>query len=253
MMPHKLYHSLVGRELDIDLVGCGGNGSQMLSGMARMHIALKAVGHPGIRLRAYDPDMVTEANVGRQLFSPSDVGQNKARVLVHRLNCYYGMDWKAVPSMSDGSSGPANFVVGCVDSIASRRAISRACRSYWLDLGNSDKTGQVVLGAPKREWNINDPTRPRTILEIFPQLNRGKPVEDNSPSCSLAAALERQDLFINQSVATFALQLLWTFIRAGELVHQGYFINLTAGRVTPIPVPQPKLGKPLAEVFAESQ
>jgi hypothetical protein len=81
---------------------------------------------------------------------------------------------------------------------------------------------------------------------------RGKIIEDNAPSCGLAAALERQDLFINQSVATFALQLLWSFIRSGELIHQGYFINLTAGRVTPIPIPQPKPGLPLSEVFVKN-
>ena len=34
----------------------------------------------------YDPDIVTEANIGRQLFGPSDLGQNKAQCLVTRIN-----------------------------------------------------------------------------------------------------------------------------------------------------------------------
>lgn len=60
--------------------------------------------------------------------------------------------------------------------------------------------------------------------------------EDNTPSCSLAEALEKQDLFINQGVATFALQLLWQFIREGGLNIHGYFINLETGKVTPLPI-----------------
>lgn len=49
-------------------------------------------------------------------------------------------------------------------------------------------------------------------------------------------ALERQDLFINQTIATFALQLLWSFIRNGGLDIHGYFINLESGRVSPLPI-----------------
>ena len=60
--------------------------------------------------------------------------------------------------------------------------------------------------------------------------------EDNAPSCSLAEALERQDLFVNQTVTTFALQLLWKFIREGGLDIHGYFINLESGRVSPLPI-----------------
>ena len=41
---------------------------------------------------------------------------------------------------------------------------------------------------------------------------------------------------MNQSVATFALQLLWQFIREGGLIIHVYFINLETGRVTPLPI-----------------
>jgi hypothetical protein len=52
----------------------------------------------------------------------------------------------------------------------------------------------------------------------------------------LAGALEKQDLFINQTVATFGLNLLWQLFRYGQLTHHGYFINLALGAVTPLPV-----------------
>lgn len=262
-MIHLLEPGLIGQTLQIDVAGAGGNGSQIVTGLARMHLALQAVGHPGLHIDLFDPDLITEANVGRQLFSPSDVGESKAAVLINRLNCYYGLDWSAHPKLySNGSyTGSCHFLIGCVDSIAARRELKRAPAAYWLDLGNRDRTGQVILGQPKGKWNAGDATRPRTVMEMFPELNRGNAKEDDAPSCSLAAALERQDLYINQTVATFALQLLWSFIRNGQTAINGYFINLESGRVVPIPiieltVVQPKSkpkgpeGKPLAEIFA---
>jgi PRTRC genetic system ThiF family protein len=237
--------------VDIDIVGAGGNGSQMLYGLARLHFALLALGHPhGLRVTLYDPDIVSPANVGRQLFSPSDVGHAKAAILIHRVNMFYGLTWSAAVSNYRNCAGHgSDLVIGCVDSAASRREIltvtRRAWNCWWLDLGNSAHTGQVVLG---REQRIIDKHRarkaadmelecsPPTIMELFPSLADPAVKEDNAPSCSLAEALEKQDLFINQSVATFALHLLWTWFRQGHLEHHGYFINLKLGRVAPMPI-----------------
>lgn len=263
-MKHPLPAELTDDAIRIAIAGCGGNGSQFLNGLARMHIALCALGHPGLEVVAFDPDVITDANVGRQLFSPGDVGQSKARVLVNRINNYFGLEWEAVHGYLDRQVDDAgiacpHILVGCVDSIRARQQLSKL-RSvqYWLDLGNTDKKGQVILGELEAEWKDNNrPDRiqnamsaarkakqpapvilPRLphVLDIFPQLKRKRVKEDTSPSCSLAEALERQDLFINQTVATFALQLLWQFIRQGGLDIHGYFINLETGKVTPLPI-----------------
>jgi PRTRC genetic system ThiF family protein len=269
-MKHNLPSDFSAHQLGISVVGCGGNGSQILSGLARLNAALRAFGHPGLNVTAYDPDLVSDANVGRQLFSPSDLGQNKAFVLINRINNYYGLAWKAVPTRFTPRATSTflrdhHFVIGCVDSIASRREIARCSNAiYWLDLGNSDKKGQVILGEFEFFWRSSNRARARReekmaaleaarkagrpdpapatrlphVLDIFPELkNKNKKFkEDDAPSCSLAEALERQDLFINQSVSTFALQLLWQFIRQGGLDIHGYFINLESGRVTPLPI-----------------
>ena len=249
-MKHFLYPALAGQQLGVHLVGAGGNGSQMLTGLARIHVALQAVGHPGLKVEVYDPDTITDANVGRQLFSPSDVGQFKAAVLIHRINCYYGLDWKANTSMATFNSH-VDIVIGCVDSVASRRKIHQSGSfHYWLDVGNLARTVQVILGAQLRKDNKFDETRPKTFFEFFPELNRGKIKENNEPSCSLAEALEKQDLFINQTVVTFGLQLLWTFLRNGCLTQNGYFINLESGRVVPIPLARQNLLTPLVDIFA---
>jgi hypothetical protein len=53
---------------------------------------------------------------------------------------------------------------------------------------------------------------------------------------TLTVTIALDTLFINQTVATFALQLLWQFIRQGGLDIHGYFINLESGKVTPLPI-----------------
>ena len=83
----------------VNLIGAGGTGSQVLTCLARLDTALRGLGHPGLFVTLYDSDIVTEANIGRQLFSPSDIGLNKAQCLVTRMNNFFGNDWKAVPDI----------------------------------------------------------------------------------------------------------------------------------------------------------
>ncbi len=263
-MKHPLRPRFLDRQIRIGLAGAGGNGSHMIGGLARLHTALCALGHPGLNVAVYDPDHVSPANLGRQLFSAADLGADKAQVLVNRINCFFNLQWQAHPTKLTRNTGQCwDFLIGCVDSAAARLELDRCKFHYWLDLGNSAKIGQVVLGEPSRvsprsrpesvaksfgrkmskneqaeheEWLKWQANRLPNILGVFPQLKRKRRKEDNTPSCSLAEALERQDLFINQSVATFALQLLWQFIREGGLNIHGYFINLESGRVTPLPI-----------------
>ena len=261
-MKHPIPKDLIEDEITVAVVGCGGNGSQMLAGLARLDRALHALGHPGLEVSAYDPDIVTDANVGRQLFSPADIGQSKAVVLINRLNLYYGLRWTAHPCRyTRNTCEHHELVIGCVDTLKARKEIIQTRANYWLDLGNTDKKGQVILGelrepegsvrklTPAERAKLEDgdeedgvvevpATRPRLphFFDVFPELKKKNAPEDDAPSCSLAEALDKQDLFINQTVATFALQLLWSFFRQGGLDIHGYFINLETNRVTPLPI-----------------
>ncbi len=80
----------------VNLIGAGGTGSQVLTCLARLDTALRRLGHPGLFITLYDSDIVTEANIGQQFFSPSDISLNKAQSLVTRMNNFFGNDWKAV-------------------------------------------------------------------------------------------------------------------------------------------------------------
>lgn len=232
--------------ITIDLVGMGGTGSQVLTGLGRMNEALQGLGHPGIFVRAWDPDNVEQSNVGRQLFSTSDIGQNKANVLLTRANRYFGLEWESVPEHYTGVQ-KSNILITCVDSAAARIAIgaeitkSRRANEhtdkcyYWLDIGNLQTTGQVIIGSmfTTSQKGMKENPKLKTVVEFFPQLKKIKE-EKQGPSCSLAEALEKQDLFINSTLAQFGCNLLWKLLREGMIKHQGCYVNLETLTVNPI-------------------
>ena len=120
---HYVHPSIVSsrRPIDIALIGAGGTGSQVLSGLARMNQALKALGSPGVRVRVFDGDSVSLSNVGRQLFSPSDIGKNKAVVLVTRFNMFFGTSWEAYTyDVSKGLRLPGGIIISAVDNVEAK-------------------------------------------------------------------------------------------------------------------------------------
>ncbi len=259
-MKHHYTHPYIlqpPHKITIDLVGLGGTGSQVLTNLARINEALVGTGHPGIHVRAWDPDQVESANLGRQLFSQSDLGINKAIVLTTRVNRFFGYEWEARPELYKGTQ-QSNILITCVDTAKARIDISERLKSagkkkqptdvayYWLDIGNLQKTGQVVIGTfqsvdqpkPEKGQEKKFPATAATLqtcIDKFPQLKRI--VEKNQgPSCSLAEALEKQDLFINSTLAQFGCNLIWKLIREGCIRYHGCFVNLETLTVNPIKI-----------------
>ncbi len=123
MFPHHLPGSFLERPVDVAVIGAGGSGSQVLTGLAQLHHAMLALGHPGgLNVVAVDDDVVSPSNVGRQMFYPADVGQNKADVLIHRINMAMGTNWKSVKTRLEKNSSlyQVDLVIGCVDTRAAR-------------------------------------------------------------------------------------------------------------------------------------
>jgi PRTRC genetic system ThiF family protein len=186
----------------------------------------------------YDDDTVSEFNVGRQGFYPNDVGQYKATLLVNRLNLLMGTNWKAEPRRVDSKLNLyGDMVIGCVDSRRARHAIAQAAKRgkvrYYLDCGNETDRGQVILG----EFGKARHDRLPHVGDLFPDLlNPKNDKGDDAPSCSMADALRKQSLVINQAISVQAFNLLWSLFRNGGLNFSGVFVNLATGRTNPIPI-----------------
>lgn len=227
------------REINIALIGCGGNGAQMLMGLASLDTALKAISSRSLHVSVIDDDIVSEANLGRQPFYRCDLGNSKAHTLTERVNLAHGLAWTAVHGRAPDafSLDGQDIVITCVDTAGARRAVGadivNAGRrpTYWLDLGNRATDGQFIIGGGWGKAKLPN------VLEYFPELADESVPEDDAPSCSVAEALERQSLFVNRVMSSHALALLFDLLGRGSIGHAGGFINLATGQSLPIPLP----------------
>jgi len=230
------------------LAGCGGTGSRILTGLTSLHTALLALGHHGLDVTVYDPDIVTESNIGRQNFSPADIGLHKSVVLVTRVNQFMGLNWRAATDKfpHDESRGYSSYsgtiLITAIDSAMGRVKIADHLRershiSYWFDTGNTKNSGQVILGSSR---NISQPgfddvvEKLPTVADLYDLASVNE--EDHGPSCSLADALKHQDLMVNPIIASWAIHILWQGFKQGYLSHHGCFVDLQSTRVIPLPV-----------------
>jgi PRTRC genetic system ThiF family protein len=237
-------HLLRQRTIRVVVIGCGGNGSVIAMGLPYIHQALLLAGHAeGLDVTLIDGDIVSPSNCIRQPFSHAEIGLSKVTVLASRINLFWGVQWKAIPEKVSNSHrvGETDLVISCVDTRSARAAIKNlvggdAGVSYWLDLGNGSDGGQFVLGQPQNRRNACRATRLRTAVELFPEIIDSTRDEDDGPSCSALEALERQEPFLNQTLASHALALLARLFRYHELAAHGAFVSINTPRVQPLEV-----------------
>lgn len=235
----------------VNLIGAGGTGSKVLTALIEMNHSLIELGHAGLQVRLWDDDIVTEANQGRQRFAECEVGLPKAVALINRANRWSGTNWKAeVRKFERDSLGriqenmQSAIYMSCVDNVKSRfeiadilnelkegRRLYRNQAKYWMDFGNNRYSGQVLLSTVE---NIKQPDSEKYqttsnlpyVTEEFGELLLQSETQDDTPSCSLAKALEKQDLFINSTLAQMGCSLLWNLFRNGLTENRGFFLNL---------------------------
>ena len=245
--------------ITVNLIGAGGTGSQVLTALARMNHALTELNHAGLSVRLWDDDVITEANLGRQLFAECELGLYKSLALINRINRFFGTNWKAETQKFQKddlgklqSNMKSEIYISCVDSVKSRFDIAEILNElkidksyyrnqckYWIDFGNSQFTGQVLLSTI---GNIKQPNSEKYetvenlpfITEEFGDLLKVSELEDDTPSCSLAEALEKQDLFINSTLAQMGSSLFWNLFRNGLTENRGFFLNLKNFQSQPI-------------------
>ncbi|MBI3761124.1 MAG: ThiF family adenylyltransferase [Chloroflexi bacterium] len=131
--------------MSLTLMGCGGTGSHLASGLAALTLALEERG-VSTDVLLIDGDAVEPKNVGRQLFRTADVGRNKAETLAARLNAAFGTRIGAAAQAIDRRDtfhqpNAFNVVVGAVDNPAARALIAAQVKKaagqlWWLDCGS---------------------------------------------------------------------------------------------------------------------
>lgn len=242
----------------VNLIGAGGTGSQVLTALARISNSLIALGHPGLHVHVFDDDIVTPANFGRQLFANAELGFCKSVALVNRINRFFGENWRAIAGkytkkIMDSNKHDATVTISCVDTADARFEIAEILKEssagkgnehnkpvYWMDFGNNMHTGQVILSTVRP---VTQPASKKFItVGILPLITDEfktllhETDEADVPSCSLAEALAKQDLFINSSLANLGASLLWSMFREGMISTRGFFLNLKEFRTQPLKI-----------------
>jgi len=237
----------------LTLVGCGGTGSHMASGLAAIAQALQEKG-VAVEMLFVDPDRVEPKNVGRQLFSLVDVGEYKAEALAGRLNAAFGMrimsavrrvdvlDLTPGPSPVGEGRGEERrelyIVIGAVDNAAARVVMARAVKSangalWWLDCGNENHSGQVCIGNVAQKGAMHGAIALGMVDRlpgpsvVWPDLVKGphprplsraeKRAQERGESCAELTAAGEQGLMVNRLAAAWALAMLHDFVVTRDL------------------------------------
>jgi PRTRC genetic system ThiF family protein len=236
--------------ITVNVIGAGGTGSKVFTALMEMNHSLVELGHAGLSVRLWDNDVVTSANLGRQRFAGCEVGLNKSVALINRANRFMGTNWKAETQKFEKDclgrlpqNALATICITCVDNVQARFGVAEILKEltnrrnyrdtpkYWLDFGNSQHTGQVILSTigeikqPDSEKYETVASLP-FVTEEFGELLLQSEGHDDTPSCSLAEALEKQELFINSALAQMGCSLLWGLFRYGMTENRGFFLNL---------------------------
>jgi len=231
--------------VSVNLIGAGGTGSKVMTALMDMSQTMNALGHSGLQVRLWDDDVVTQANLGRQRFAVSELGLYKSVAIINRINRWSGLNWKAETTKFQSSSehAKASIYISCVDNVATRFEIAQLLTNlentgysrnrplYWMDFGNSRYTGQVILSTigtiqQPKSGQFDTVGNLPFITQEFESLLRESEQMDDTPSCSLAEALEKQDLYINSTLADMGCSLLWKLFRNGMIDCRGFFLNL---------------------------
>jgi PRTRC genetic system ThiF family protein len=247
--------------ISLNLIGAGGTGSKALTALMEMNHSLIALGHAGLSVRLWDDDVITEANLGRQHFAASEMGLYKSVALVNRANRWSGTNWKAetrkfkkdrLARLPEHAS--ANLYITCVDNVQARFEIAEILNhldnhrryysnrpKYWIDFGNSQSTGQVILstiGEIRQPQSVKYETVGNLpfVTKEFGELLKASEAKDDTPSCSLAEALEKQDLYINSALAQLGCSLLWSLFRKELTEYRGFFLNLKDFTTNPLKI-----------------
>lgn len=276
------------------VVGAGGNGGYYIPQLVRQ-VSIQNKLREIQRLRPHkitiiDADNVEDKNLNRQNFILRDVGENKARVLADRYGRAFGTQIDYIDNYLTSTDelakiakyGNGHFIsvfVGAVDNNKTRKIIydvwSKTPNSFYLDAGNEEWAGQVVLGYrshSKSQSILPDQRRKHpqifhlpSICDLYPEVLEAEDKLPTELSCAERAESHPQNIFTNQTAANLMMGFTNTILTAeaknGEGLKQHAVIfdaqnmNFTTkfNKLSELKKEEPKQEKaePVAEVQVE--
>lgn len=225
------------------VLGTGGTGGYLIENLAR----LLATTDNNNMLTIIDGDSVETKNLVRQNFFTDDLDKNKAEVLYQRYATFFPelvnkmqvstdfiestADVKELLTLLDGY---VPVIIGAVDNNSTRHLISEAMKeseipAIYIDAGNNERTGQVIIGTSHIAEIANDnefmpeETKVDTpmAVDVFPE-EFSKDKLPTELSCAEHAISAPQNIAANILSAT-TLFMIVNKLQAGEMISNSVY------------------------------
>lgn len=224
--------SFINNTKKILVIGCGGTGAYTIAFLSRIISTLEEK----VELYIADGDVVENKNLSRQHFIFQDLNKNKAEVLAERYSAAFGIEITAINKEIDSvntlnslfiSRSEIPIIIGCVDNNASRKIIYdhsfnnfRANDSFWIDSGNEENNGQVVLGYKATSYNSRTYSPFNSyrnnyggvknsglfslpnVFDLYPEMLNGESKLNSELSCAERSISAPQNMMTNITAAT---------------------------------------------------
>lgn len=192
---------------------------------------------PWAALFLIDPDRVEERNLLRQNFAREELGQFKSEALALRLAKRYGrpVAYTILPvGLAEVRSA---LVIGCVDNGPARGGISGKSYTWWIDAGNGENYGQILIGNALPR-SLDRGFHPNGICSALPlpTIQRPELLAQMPPRRDCAGAVEvgEQGPAINQAMAALVVEVTRRIIE-GTCSWMQLYLDLEAGSLRSVP------------------
>jgi len=241
------------------IVGCGGTGGYLIPKLFR-HIHTIPELATNLEIFLVDDDIVEEKNIGRQNFSPQDVGHPKARIMAMRYGATFGLKVRYLVERADKGTyediwkNSGNMlIIDTVDNNKAREQIhlfiqdqNYYMRKYlgWISAGNSQNDGQIVVFPFSQ--NNNDMDYKRTVVDVWPdqfteEVFEEERAREEEANCAINAQVNPQSMAANDTSATVIYNVCHEAIHQGSIEHDIIFFT-TFNEINKIPCGEDPFG-----------
>jgi hypothetical protein len=241
---YRLSNDFSNRHFTVTVVGCGGTGGFAAESLCRLLPR-------NSDLVLVDHDRVEERNLIRQSFLREDLGQFKSEILAYRLARKFDrqVGYSTLPVALTELASPG-LIIGCVDNGLARRDIARVVKdihheqSWWVDAGNGENYGQVLIG------NTDVASSCLPINGVYhqlplPTIQKPELLNQAPKARGCAEVAEEQGPTINLMMAAVVAEVVRQLI-AGTCPWVQLYIDMETGTVVPV-LATPEIVKSLSK------